>query len=127
MGFWGYFLIFLAISIGYGIFKNIRKSYKDPNVILATKLNMNMFEYNDSKELFEERAKLYKEYGSEWPPTIKIRMPKYPNAFRKYETYMQYLKDKKEWDEFDELTKNVMSFNNPYEKEEYAWIRELGL
>lgn len=32
-----------------------------------------------------------------------------------------------EWNNSDETTKQFMSFNNPHKKEEYKWIRDLGL
>lgn len=124
-------LIWGAIGIAIGFLwlfvKNYRKALKDPDVKLASKLRMSMPIYRDCQELFDERQKWFSENLNGNFDNMPKRMPKNPNAYRKYEQYRSFMKDKEEWDKMDDLSKEIMSFNNPYEKEEYAWIRNLKL
>lgn len=129
-------LIFAGISISvyfiWMFIKGFMKSRNDPDVILASKLGMTMPIYKDCQKVFaeykewlnnEEEQKKYNETGE---TSFKLN-PKNPNAFRRYESYMWYLNDVEKWEKLDEGTKNYLSFDNPYKKEEYKWIRNLGL
>ena len=59
-------------------------------------------------------------------PTSR-RLPVNQNAYKMYESYRNYLYDVEEWEKKDELGKMLMSFSNHYEKEQYKWIKKLGL
>lgn len=123
-------LLWAGIGIVIGFLwlfiKEYRKARKDPDVIIASKLGMSMSIYRDCQDIFKERQKWFKD-NPKGDNYSGLRMPKNPNAYRKYEQYMFYKHDIEEWDKSDETTKHFMSFNNPYEKEEYSWIRNLGL
>ena len=123
-------LLWAGIGIVIGFLwlfiKEFRKAKKDPDVITASKLGMSMPIYRECQQIFEERQKWFKENPNS-NNYSGLRMPKNPNAYRRYEQYMFYKHDIEEWEKSDETTKTFMSFNNPYEKEEYQWIRDLGL
>lgn len=130
-------LISVLICAGIGIIisflwlfiKNYRKALQDPDVVLASKLGMSMPVFRDCQEVYEEYYAWRKDKGLQKemlkPDYHYKKFPKNPNAFKKYESYMNYLYDIKEWETLDELGKKMMAFSNPYKKEEYAWIRRL--
>lgn len=118
----GIVIVFLWLFI-----KNYRKALNDPDVKLASKLRMSMPIYRDCQKIFEERQKWFSENPNCNFDNMPKHMPKNPNAYRRYEQYRYFMKDKEEWDKMDDLSKEIMSFNNPYDKEEYAWIRKLKL
>lgn len=123
---WG--LIGIVVCFLWLFIKNFLKAKKDPDVILASKLGMSMPIYRDCQEVYKEW------YAWRWDeskqkemlkPNYKYnKFPQNPNAFHRYEAYINYLYDTKKWDESDELTKEICSFDNPYEKKSYEWIRE---
>lgn len=123
---WG--LIGIAVGFLWLFVKNFLKARKDPDVILASKLGMSMSVYRDCQEVYKEW------YAWRWDESKQKEMmkfdskynkfPKNPNAFHRYENYINYLYAIKDWDSSNELTKEICSFRNPYEKEEYEWIRQ---
>ena len=123
-------LLLAGVGIVVGLLwlfvKGFRKAMKDQDVILASKLGMSMPIYRECQEIFEERQKWFKEkpYSDNYSC---LRMPKKTNAYRRYEQYMFYKHEVEEWEKSDEMTKMLMSFNNPHTKEEYKWIRDLGI
>ena len=123
-----YGLVFVAVCFLWLFVKNFLKARKDPDVILATKLGMSMNVYRDCQEVYKDW------YAWRWDkskqeemlkPNYKYKLfPKNPNAFRRYESYMNYLYEINKWETSDELSKRLSAFNNPYKKKDFEWIRE---
>lgn len=120
---WG--AIGIAICFLWLFINNYRKALKNPDVKLASKLGMSMSIYKDCQELFEERQKWFNDNPNGNYDDMPKRMPKNPNAFRRYEQYRYFMIEKEAWDKMDDSYKEMMSYNNPYEKEEYDWLKNL--
>lgn len=118
----------IVICFLWQFVKGFLKAKKDPNVIIASELGMSMSIYRDCQEVYKEW------YAWRWDESLQEdmlkpnykykRFPKNPNAFHRYEWYMNYLYDIKSWEEYDETTKNFCSYENPYKKGDYEWIRQ---
>lgn len=123
---WG--LIGVAVCFLWLFIKNYLKARKDPDVILASKLGMSMSVYRDCQDVYKEwyawRWDRSKQKEMLKPDYKYNKFPKNPNAFHRYEVYINYLYAIKDWDSSDELTKELSYYNNPYEKGEYEWIRQ---
>lgn len=117
-GIMGVMIVFLSVFI-----KNYLKARKDPDVKTAALLEMSMSVFRDCQEVFNERQKIYQNKTE----GINVRMPKNPNAYRRYEQYRFYVKDINEWWMMSKEERSLMSFNNPYEKSEYNWLKDLPL
>lgn len=82
--------------------------------------------YRECRDIFEERQKWFKD-NPKCDNFSGLRMPKNPNAYRRFEQYMFYKKEVEEWENQDESLKRMMPYFNPHEKEEYEWIRKLKI
>ncbi len=124
-------LIWVAVVLAFGFvilfIKNYRKALKDPDVQIASRLGMTMPIYRDCQNVFEERLKWHKNNEYDKTGYKNVRMPKNPNAYRKYEQYRFFVQDVNEWWMMSETERSIMSFKNPYEKEDYQWLIELNL
>jgi len=117
-GVMGVMIVFISVFV-----KNHLKARKDPEVKTAALLEMSMSVFRDCQEVFNERQKLYQNKTE----SINVRMPKNPNAYRRYEQYRFYVKDINDWWMMSKEERSLMSFNNPYKKSEYNWLRDLPL
>lgn len=120
--------IVIVVCFLWQFIKGFLKAKKDPNVIIASKLGMSMPIYRDCQEVYREW------YAWRWDESSQKEMlksnyhykkfPKNPNAFHRYEWYINYLYDIQEWEKLDEIGKRMMAFRNPKDKDEYEWIRQ---
>jgi hypothetical protein len=100
-------LVFIVIVALGSIITNIIKATKDPDVIVASNLKMDVRRYKQYREWYDEHQRLMSVYGIDSNEEQKFflsffKQIKNPNEWRRYQDY-RYQENRKKWEKITEL------------------------
>lgn len=100
-------LVFIVIVALVSIITNIIKATKDPDVIVASNLKMDVRRYKQYREWYDEHQRLISAYGIDSNEEQKFflsffKQIKNPNEWRRYQDY-RYQESRKKWEKITEL------------------------
>lgn len=98
--------IFVAVMVIFTILTNVIKSFKDPDVLKASELKMDIRRYKKYREWYDEHQRLMSQYGIESKQAEQyflefFKQIKNPNEWRRYQDF-RYKQSRVEWDKWKE-------------------------